>query len=73
MKLEEERQLQHLASALAPKQQTLDFANVKLWQQLPVVHRQACRDAIAALLYQVATATPANEEHAQTENDSHER
>jgi hypothetical protein len=63
MKLEAERQLQRLSRTLAPKQQTLDFAHVKLWQQLPVVHREACRDAIAALLYQVAAAAPANEMH----------
>jgi len=73
MKLETETQLQRLAPALAPKQQTLDFAHVKLWQQLPMVHRGACREALAALLYQVATATPANEIHPHEENDSHER
>jgi hypothetical protein len=73
MNLETETQLRHLARTLAPKQQTLDFANAELWQQLPAVHREACREALAALLYQVATTTPANEIHPHKENDSHER
>ena len=65
MKREAERHLQRLAPALSPKQQTLDFDQEKLWEQLPAVDRQGCRSALAALLYQVTIAAQ--------ENDSDER
>jgi hypothetical protein len=56
MKLGIEDQLKQLARTLPPQQQTLDFADANLWRQLPTADRQACRDAITALLFQVALA-----------------
>jgi hypothetical protein len=57
-----ENQLKQLARTLPPKQQTLDFANSNRWQQLPAADRRTCREAIAALLYQVTLATQENAE-----------
>ena len=54
--------LTRLAQMLPPKQQTLDFGDAGPWQQLPATDRQACRDALAALIYQVATASLTDEE-----------
>jgi hypothetical protein len=65
MKREAERQLQRLAPALSPRQQTLDFDEARRWEQLPAADQQACRSAIAALLYQVTIMLQ--------ENDSDER
>lgn len=58
-----EEQLKQLSQMLTAKQQTLDFANSNLWQQLPAADRRACRDAIAALLAQVTLATQENHPH----------
>lgn len=63
MKLGIEEQLKQLTQMLTAKQQTLDFVNSNLWQRLPAADRRACRDAVAALLYQVTLATQENEEH----------
>jgi hypothetical protein len=63
MKLGIEEQLKQFTQMLSPKQQTLDFAHSKLWQQLPDADRRACRDAIAALLLQVTLTTQENDEH----------
>jgi hypothetical protein len=65
--------LQHVLQKLPPKQRTLDLGNARPWTQLPAADRQACRDGIAALLFQVGTATSANDEHGLQENDEHER
>ena len=65
MKREAERKLQRLAPALRPQQQTLDFDEAKLWEQLPAADQRACRGAIAALLYQVTITTP----HDKTRED----
>ncbi len=61
MKLETRRK--QLAKKLPPKQQTLDFGNSQLWQQLLEADQLACREAIAKLLYQVCLATQENDEH----------
>jgi hypothetical protein len=63
------KQLKQLVQTLPPKQQTLDFANSNLWRQWSAADRQACRDAIAALLYQVTLATQDDETQ---ENNKHE-
>jgi hypothetical protein len=68
-----QRQLKQLMQTLPPKQQTLDFGSQNLWQQLPAEDRRACRDAIAAFLYQVAVSTPENPEHSFKENKEDER
>lgn len=65
--------LQHVLEKLPPKQRTLDLGNTRPWTQFPAADRQACRDAIAALLFQVATATSVDDEHGLQENDEHER
>lgn len=57
MKREAKRILQRLTTALRPQQQTLDFDEAKLWEQLPAGDRRACRGAIAALLYHVTITT----------------
>jgi hypothetical protein len=57
-----ENQLHQLLQTLTPRQQTLDFADPCRWDQLPTADRQACRDAIAALLQQVIT-TQENLDH----------
>lgn len=69
MKREAERTLQRLAPALRPQQQTLDFHEEKLWEQLPAADQRACQSAIAALLYHV-TVTTQNDK--TQENDSDE-
>lgn len=61
MKLESRRK--HLAKMLPPKQQTLDFGNPQLWQQLLQTDQLACREAIAKLLCQVCPATQKDDEH----------
>jgi hypothetical protein len=65
--------LQHLLQKPPAKQRTLDLGNTSPWTQLSAADRQACRDAIAALLFQVATATSFHDEHRLQENDEHER
>lgn len=58
-----EIQRTHLATILAPKQQSLDFVRSKLWEQLPRSDQQACREAIARLLCQILPSTQENDEH----------
>lgn len=53
-------QLEQLVQMLPRRQQTLDFGSTCLWQQLPTADRQACRDAIAALLVHVIVSTSAD-------------
>ena len=48
-------QIRQLLAILPAKQQTLDFGDASLWQQLSEGDRQACCDAIATLLCQVTT------------------
>lgn len=50
-------QLKLLIQTLRPMQRTLDFEEVDLWQSLPEFNRKACREAIAAVLTQLASAT----------------
>ena len=57
-----ENQLQQVLQTLTPRQQTLAFADSRQWKQLPAAARRACRDAIAALLYQVIT-TQEDDDH----------
>jgi hypothetical protein len=57
-----QQQLKQLIRTLPPKQQSLDFGNVGPWTQLSAADRQACRDAIAALLFRVASAAPLHDE-----------
>lgn len=66
------RRLRQLVQMLPPKQQTLDFGHHTPWPQLSATDRDACRDAIAALLHQVVAVTPANNELPCKENDEHE-
>jgi hypothetical protein len=61
MKLES--RLKHLAKMLPPRQQTLDFGNSKLWQQLLKADQRECREAIAKLVCQVLLAAQENDEH----------
>lgn len=63
MKLGIQNQIKQLAQTLPAKQQTLDFADSKLWRQLSAADRRTCRDAVAALLVQVTIATQENDEH----------
>lgn len=59
-----ESKFKHLAKMLPPKQQTLDFASPKLWEQLPKSDRQACCDSLAKLLCQVLkSSTQENSKH----------
>jgi len=48
-----------------PRQGELDLAGADRWQQLPSDDREACRQALAELLYQVITH--------QSQIDDHER
>jgi len=65
--------LERLLQKLPPKQQTLDLGSVCLWTHLANADRHACRDAIAALLVQVAMETSFHDEHDLKENRDHER
>ena len=47
--------LKQFEPMLVPKQQTLDFDKVHLWTQLPTSDQQACRDALATLLSEIAS------------------
>ena len=67
------RPFTHLDQMLPPKQQTLDFGNAGPWQQLSAMDRQACRDALAAMIYQVATASLTDKETFTQEKHEHER
>jgi hypothetical protein len=49
------------------------LGNTSPWTQLPAADRQACGEAIAALLFQVAAATSFQDEHRPEENEEHER
>jgi len=48
-----------------PRQRELDLAGADRWQQFPGDDREACRQALAELLYQVITA--------QAQTNGHER
>jgi hypothetical protein len=65
-------QIHHLLTTLSAKQQTFDFGEIRLWSQLPEHVRQACCEAIAAIIYQVTTETVNNHQPSQ-ENNSNER
>ena len=54
--------LRQLAERLPPRQQTLDFARSERWHQLPHSDQQACRQAMAKLLYQVVAQAKENED-----------
>ena len=59
-----ESKFKHLSKMLSPKQQALDFASPKLWEQLPKSDRQACCDSLAKLLSQVLKhSTQVNSNH----------
>lgn len=49
--------------AWVPRQGELDLAGADRWQQLPVEDREACRQALAELLYQVITRQPQANDH----------
>jgi hypothetical protein len=70
------QQLKELIGTLPRKQRTLDFGDISPWTELPTADRQACRDALAVLLFQVVT-TPLHDERRledkDKENDEHER
>lgn len=61
--MRQESQHKQLAAKLRPKQQTLEFANSRLWEQLPKSDQQACRDALARLLCQVIQSNQDTNEH----------
>lgn len=61
--MQRELQRKQLAAMLAPKQQTLDFAKSKLWEQLPESDRRSCRDALAQLLCQAIQPTQDTDDH----------
>lgn len=63
--------LQKVLQKLPPKQQALDFGDADPWKQLPAADRQACRDAIAALVAQVAT-TSDQDNHPLKKVEEHE-
>lgn len=66
------RPRKQLVQTLPPRQQTLDFGDGRLWEQLPAADRQACRDSLAALLRHVTVATRSNEEPTHQEKNDHE-
>jgi hypothetical protein len=49
---------EYLTTALAPRQQKLEFTRPLHWQQLPSTSQQACRQALAKLLSQVISQAP---------------
>lgn len=49
--------------AWVPRQGELDLAGADRWRQLPGDDRQACRQALAELLYQVITSQPQINDH----------
>lgn len=71
--MKQTRRLRQLVRTLPPKQQTLDFGQRSPWLQLPTTTQEACRDAVAALLYHVTTITLANNQLSRQETDEHER
>ncbi len=46
-----------------PRQGELDLAGEDRWRQLPADDREACRRALAELLYQVITSQPQINHH----------
>ena len=48
---------QPLAAVRSQRQQKLEFARSRRWQQLPSSAHQACRQALARLLCQVISTT----------------
>lgn len=57
----------HSGNSLSPRQRKLDFADMNGWQRLPRPVQQACRRALARLLYQVITST--EQEHDNERSD----
>ena len=49
-----------LVANLQPRQQTLEFAKSRLWEQLRQSDQLACRDALAILLVQITQSTREN-------------
>jgi len=47
----------------APRQGELDLAGADRWQRFSAADRDACRQALAQLLYQVITNQPKNNEN----------
>jgi len=73
--MKHDNELDQLIRTLPPTQQTLDFDDVNPWQSLPESDRQACREAIAALLTYIATVTHKHcrtNEHRSTQENEHE-
>lgn len=56
-----------LAPAHPLRQQKLEFARSRRWQQLPADAQQACRQALARLLCQVIS--PTHDATSRQEND----
>lgn len=55
--MKHDSEFRQLIRTLPPTQQTLDFDDVNPWQSLPDADRQACCEAIAAMLTHIATTT----------------
>jgi hypothetical protein len=45
-----------------PRQQTLDLSDPQQWRQLPDADQQACRDALAQLVYQMISQQPGDQQ-----------
>lgn len=43
-----------------PRQQTFNFSDPKLWEQLPLADREACQYSLSLLLLQVVANTKEN-------------
>ncbi len=73
--MKRDNELNLLIRTLPPTQRTLDFDDANPWQSLPESDRQACREAIAALLTSIACVTHKHDEtnkHCSTQENENE-
>ena len=73
--MKQDDELGQLIRMLPPTQRTLDFDDANPWQSLPESDRQACREAIAALLTSIASDTHEHErsnKHCSAQENEHE-
>ena len=70
--MKHQQPVEEIIQKLPPKQQTLDFGSIRPWMQLPTADQQTCRDAITALLFQVAKAMRLENDHYFKENDEYD-
>ena len=61
----------HLVQMLPPKQQTLEFGETTVWQQLALDQRRDCQAMIAELIHQVAKSQQQNHRHASRKDNQH--